>query len=352
MALQPYAPDIDAGAVRHLPKTDLHVHAETFGRLMQAVLRRRGLPPYSHRTTIERHMTEMPPGLERLVEVNRLLRAQADACIGTDCQLLYEQPDYVEACFEQTMEEEASHGSLIAELRLGGGWVLYPHFLPCFRSAERRVRARYPGFVAEPIIAWGLAAPDFMETVMRYTCELASEGIAGVDLYPEYRRYDYQEICRMAERAAEAGLGVTCHDGEFDPETLRATLHLPGLTRMGHATQAWREPGLMEELARRGIVVEVALTSNVVLGAVPSYEEHPLRRFLDAGVRVTLCSDDPVTFATDIGREYAIASMLGFSEEELRDFARTGIEASFTPEANRARLLASLDAPGKVNAML
>ena len=344
MALHPYAPEIDAASVRHLPKTDLHVHAETYGRFMRVVEQRRGLAAYSHRDVMERHWAETPAGLARLVEVSRLLRAQADRCVGRDCQELAEEPDFVEAGFEQLMEEEASCGSMLAEIRCGGGWVLFPHFLTCFRGAERRVRARHPGFHAEPLIAWGLVEPGVTEVIVRYTCELASDGIAGVDLYPEYRRYEHLAICRMAERAAEAGLGIVCHDGEFEPESLRRSLDIPGLTRVGHATQAWREPGLLDEFARRGIVVEVSLSSNVVLGAVASYEEHPLRRFIDAGVGVTLCSDDPLTFATDIGREYAIASMLGFSEAELRSFARTGIEASFTSRENKAALLDALDA--------
>jgi adenosine deaminase len=290
-------------------------------------------------------MREAAPGMPRLLELNRLLREQADERRGGDYRALHEQPDYVEACFEELMEEEAANGCLIAEIRLGSIWVFVSHFLGCFRSAERRVQARHPWFHAEPIIAWGLDPPELTETVVRYTCALAPEGIAGVDLYPEYRRHDYPTIYRLAEKAAAAGLGITCHDGEFDPETLRLALEIPGLTRLGHATQAYRVPGMLEEMARRGIVVEVALTSNVVLGAVESYEAHPLRRFLEAGVRVTLCSDDPVTFATDIGREYAVAARLGFSREELLGFARTGVEASFTAAENKAALMAGLPAP-------
>ena len=292
-------------------------------------------------------MREMEPGIPRLRELNRLLRELLDERVGCPIDELCEQPDYVEACFEALMEEEAACGSLLAEVRLGGIWVLRPHFLDCFRRAERRVRWRHALFHAEPIIAWALDPPDMMDTVVRYTCELAPDGIAGVDLYPEYRRFGYAAIYRMAERAAEAGLGVTCHDGEFEPDTLGQALDIPGLTRLGHATQAYRVPGLLDELARRGIVVEVALTSNVVLGAVESFEAHPLRRFLDAGVRVTLCSDDPVTFATNIGREYALAARLGFSEEELLRMARTGIEASFTAAKNKETLLAALEPGGR-----
>ena len=343
MPLHPYAPDIDASSVLHLPKTDLHVHAETAGRLLSVMDHRRDAPRYSHQAVVERQMLEVAPGMPRLLELNRLLREQADDRHGADYRSLYEQPDYVQACFEALMEEEASHGSLLAEMRLGSAWVFFPHFLPCFRSAERRVRSRHAGFHAEPIIAWGLDPAELMEKAVRHTCELALEGIAGVDLYPEYRRHGYPAIYEMAEQATKSGLGVTCHDGEFEPDTLGLALDIPGLTRLGHATQAYRVPGLLDEIARRGIVVEVALTSNVVLGAVGSYEEHPLRRFLDAGVRVTLCSDDPVTFATDIGREYAIAARLGFSDEELLDFAGTGVEASFTAAENKPALLDALN---------
>jgi adenosine deaminase len=344
MPLHPYAGDIDAATVWHLPKTDVHVHAETAGRVLHVTNRRRDNPQYTHQAVAERLMRETPPGLPRLLELARLLREETQACRGaTDYRELSEQPDFVEACFEALMEEEAANGSVLAEVRLGSPWVFFPEFIPCFRSAERRVQARYPSFHAEPIIAWTLDQPDMMQTVVRYTCLRAPEGIAGIDLYPEYRRYDYAEIYRMAERAAEAGLGITCHDGEFEPDTLSLALDIPGLTRLGHATQAYRVPGLLDEIARRGIVVEVSLTSNVLTGAVDSYETHPLRRFLDAGVRVTLCADDPVMFATDIGREYAIAAMLGFSEAELLGFARTGVEASFTAPEHRQALQSLLD---------
>ena len=336
--LNPYSAEIVADTVAHLPKTDLHVLAETFGRLMRVVERRRGLAPYTHDSVMERLREEMPAGLGRLLEANRLIRAQADSCVGRDCRELYEQPDFVEACFQHLLEEEAINGSLLAEVRLGGVWVFYPHLLQCFRSAESRVQARHPLFIAEPLIAWGLEAPETMEKVIRHTCELAAEGLRGVDLYPEYIRFDYPAINRMAEIAVDAGLGVTCHAGEFASAGLAEALEIPGLTRLGHATQSHRDIARLEEIARRGIVVEVSLTSNVVLGAVNTYEEHPLRQFLDAGVRVTLCSDDPITFATDIGREYAFARKLGFSEQELLSCALTGVEASFA-SAERKRTL-------------
>jgi len=238
------------------------------------------------------------------------------------------------------MEEEAADGSVLAEIRVGGGWPLFPHFLTCFRAAERRVQARHPRFRAEPIIAWALTRDaTLVETVARYTVARAGEGIAGIDLYPEYRFWDYETLSGLARRAVDAGLGVTCHEGEFEPDTFMQMLDLPGLTRIGHGTQAYNVPGLLDELRRRGIVVEVSLTSNVITGAVMSYEDHPIGRFLEAGVKVTLCSDDPVMFDTTIGREYAVAKAIGFSEDDLRQFARNGIEASFTSPERKAELM-------------
>ena len=88
---------------------------------------------------------------------------------------------------------------------------------------------------------------------------------------------------------------------------MRAGLELP-VTRIGHGVRAIEDPALVEELARARIVLECCPTSNVVLGLFPSYEEHPLPRLADAGVKVTLGSDDPPYFGASIGGEYAIAA--------------------------------------------
>jgi hypothetical protein len=140
-ALYPYSPDIHAEDVQHLPKSDNHVHAESTGRLTQVIEHRRGLTPYSHRAAVERVLRESPPGMERLLALNSELREVSNTRTGTVLFELYERPDYVEAFLELLMEEEAANGSLLAELRMGGEWPLFPHFLSCFRSAEQRAQS-------------------------------------------------------------------------------------------------------------------------------------------------------------------------------------------------------------------
>jgi adenosine deaminase len=83
-----------------------------------------------------------------------------------------------------------------------------------------------------------------------------------------------------------------------------------------------------------------------VLGAVPSYEEHPLRRFVEAGVPVALCTQDPVTMCSTVGHEYALAAALGFSEEELPGFTHAAVRASFAPEDRRSAPLLELQGNG------
>ena len=145
-------------------------------------------------------------------------------------------------------------------------------------------------------------------------------------------------FARAFALAAEAGLGLTCHAGEWaGPESVRGALALPGpVTRLGHGVRAIEDPGLVGELAARGIVLEVCPTSNVVLGAYPSYPEHPFPRLRAAGVRVTLGSDDPPYWQATIGGEYAVArDVWGLGEAALREVTRTAIAAAFVPELLR-----------------
>ncbi len=139
--------------------------------------------------------------------------------------------------------------------------------------------------------------------------------------------------------AASAGLGCTVHAGEWaGPESVRSALTLP-VTRIDHGVRAIEDPGLVKELAAREIVLDTCPTSNVVLGVFGSYEEHPLPRLLDAGVKLTLGSDDPPYFGATIGGEYRVcAERMGLSEDALRNITRTAIEAAFCDDELKARL--------------
>jgi adenosine deaminase len=142
-------------------------------------------------------------------------------------------------------------------------------------------------------------------------------------------------------------LGCSAHAGEHaGAESVRGALTLP-LTRIAHGVRAIEDPALVAEIAERGIVLEVCPTSNVATGVVASYEDHPLGALREAGVRITLNSDDPPYFGCSIGGEYAVArERLGVDEGELIEITRTALEGAFAEDAVKRDLLARTDRAG------
>ena len=336
-AIEPLAEIPTDSKVAPLPKADLHVHQEWFARLDRVLARREGRAPYDWRGWARRLMEQVPPGMPRLrrLATVRPVARESDA-----------EPENFVARVEDLLDEAATDGAVLVEVRFGSETVLRPNFMELFREAEHRARARHPSLRAEAVVSLLLwYDPERVERLLRACLRAAGEGLAGIDLL--YEPYDteaeWETAYRVAERAAEAGLGVTAHAGEVSAANVAAALRVPGLTRIGHAVYAASDQRLLELLAESGVTVECCLSCNVVLGAVPSYEEHPIRRFVEHGIPVALGSDDPMQVCTTIGREYAASAALGFSAEELLGFTRNAIRASFVAPERRERLLAQLD---------
>jgi adenosine deaminase len=173
--------------------------------------------------------------------------------------------------------------------------------------------------------------------------------VVGFSLAGDEAGYPPEPFAEAYRVAADAGLGCTVHAGEWaGAESVRGALELP-VTRIAHGVRAIEDPALVAELARRQITLEVCPTSNVVLGVFPTFDEHPFPALRDAGIPLTLGSDDPPYFGASVGGEYEIARRhFGLDDAELVDVTRTAIEASFAEPALRDRLLTRLtngDAP-------
>lgn len=152
---------------------------------------------------------------------------------------------------------------------------------------------------------------------------------------------------RFAEafrRAGAAGLRRTVHAGESSgPDGVWDAIEMLGADRIDHGVRAIEDPVLVELLAERRIPLGICPSSNVTLGLYKTYAEHPLERLRRAGVPVSINTDDPALLGLKLEQEYArCAEAFGWSDMEIRDVARTSIEASFADAAVKRRLLEAL----------
>lgn len=186
-----------------------------------------------------------------------------------------------------------------------------------------------------------------VEAALRTAQEAADiphEYVVGFNMAGDEAGFPAGDFTRVFQIAHDAGLGCTCHAGEHaGPESVRAALALPGVVRLSHGVRAVEDPGLVRELADRGIVLEVCPTSNVALGVYPDYDTHPLPQLLAAGVPVTLASDDPPYFGATIGGEYGVArERFGLDDDALLAITKTAYDAAFADPATRDRLVKGL----------
>jgi aminodeoxyfutalosine deaminase len=188
----------------------------------------------------------------------------------------------------------------------------------------------------------GLPAAD---ATLDYALNHRVDALVGFGLGGPEIGVDRAQFRPHFDAARTAGLRSVPHAGETTgPETVWDSLRHLGAERIGHGTSSAQDPELLTYLAEHGIALEVCPSSNVATRAVASLEQHPLGAFVDAGVTVTINSDDPPMFGTTLNQEYAVAAdLLGLDEAGLAHLARAAVRASFAPDDVKERLLGEID---------
>ena len=328
--------------IRRLPKAELHLHLE--GTILPATLVELSTRHDSQALTLAQ-----AEALYRFTDFSAFMMA-----FKTVTELLRDPEDYELAAWRM-IEQLAAQGVVHAEVYVSVG-VIYmwrnhdPHALePIFAGLERaRERARAElGFTLYWIFdAVRHFSVEEAARVFRKAAELrpAHPSIIGIGLGGDERRTGSEPYRALYAEARQAGLRLTNHAGETTgPEAIREALAI-GSERIGHALSAIQDSTLVQELKTRRVPLELNPTSNVRLGVCPSFAEHPLRRYFDAGLLVTLNSDDPAFFGSDIANEYLLAhTVQGFTRDELRRLAANSIHASFLPAAEKHVWLARID---------
>ncbi|MGC1423883.1 MAG: adenosine deaminase [Terracidiphilus sp.] len=320
--------------IRRLPKAELHLHLEgtiTPATLAELSARHDATPITLAEAEALYQFTDFTGFIEAFKAVTR--------------QLIH--ADDYELVAWRMMQHLAGQGVVHAEVFISVG-VIYMWrnhdpacFEPIFDGLERaRLRAeRELGLSVYWIFdaVRHFTVPE-AERVFQKAAQMRAEfpSIVGIGLGGDERRCGSEPFREIYAAARDAGLRLTNHAGETTgPDAIWEALNI-GSERLGHVLSAVDDPNLLHALRTRRIVLELNPTSNVRTGVCPSFAAHPLRRYFDAGLLVTLNSDDPAFFGSDVVNEYLLAhTQQGFTREELRQLAANSFRASFLPHATQ-----------------
>jgi aminodeoxyfutalosine deaminase len=326
--------------LRRLPKAELHLHLE-------GTVTPETLVELSDRHPAGRLTLEQARALYRYVDFSGFLMAFK----AITERLL--APDDYELITWRMAQALAAQGVVHAEVYVSVGVVYYWRridFEPLFAGMERaRLRAeRELGitilWIFDAVRHFGV---EEAARVFRKAAEMRAEypSIIGIGIGGDERRTGAEPFRELYAEAREAGLRLTAHAGETaGPENIWAALNI-GSERIGHGLSAQHDAELMGILAERQMPIEICITSNVRTGSCGSIGEHPVRRYFDAGLMITLNSDDPTLFGSDLSGEYQLAEReFQFTHEQLRELASNSIEASFLPPERKVAVLRAIEA--------
>ena len=203
------------------------------------------------------------------------------------------------------------------------------------------------GIVARSIvIALRQLSPMVSLELARLAVAYHDRGVVAFDLAGGELGFPASAHSLAFAYARENNLAVTVHAGEGDgPDSVRQAVHTCCANRLGHATRLIEDPDLTQYVNDRRIGLEICLTSNVHTGAAASYEEHPLRKYFDRGMNVSLNTDNRLMSGTTLTDEYLYAAKyLDFTFDELCTLSLNGFESAFLPWEQRMALLQDVSA--------
>lgn len=309
--------------VERLPKAELHLHLEgTLEPEMLLALAQRNGVPIRFRSVEEARSAykfgSLQDFLDLYYEGMSVLRTEQD---------FY---DLAWAYFERAREDNVVHAEVFFDPQ--GHTARGVPFATVFGGIRRALDDAETrlGISSRLILCFlrHLDEDDAQRTLDAALSHL--EGIAGVGLDSSERGHPPSKFARVFARARSLGLKLVAHAGEEGPaEYVREALDELGVDRIDHGNRAVEDPALVARLRERQIGLTMCPLSNLRLGVVPSLAAHPLPRLLEAGLLVTVNSDDPAYFGGYVGDNYRA---LGLGEAEQRQLAANSFRASFLPE--------------------
>lgn len=329
-------PPFDTQAwIRGLPKAELHLHLE-------GTIAPETLIEMSQRNDAQPLSLEAARALYHYEDFSGFMLA-----FKAITERLRTPEDY-ELITYRMMQALHAQGVAHAEVYVSVGVVYYwrrIEFEPLFAGMERgRIRGEHDFgltllWIFDAVRHFG---PEQAARVFRKAAEMKQHhpSIIGIGIGGDERRTSAEPFRDLYAEAQDAGLHLTAHAGEtVGPEGIWSAVNI-GAERLGHALSAQQDEELLEVLAKKQIPIELCITSNHRTGCCMRLEDHPTRNYFENGLMVTLNSDDPALFGSDLCGEYLLAhERFHLTLEHLRELAGNSIEASFLPPGRKLELL-------------
>jgi len=189
-------------------------------------------------------------------------------------------------------------------------------------------------------------------TTLEQVAELRDLGVIGIGIGGAEHDHPPEPFAPVYERARHLGLHTTAHAGEAaGTDSIWGAIKSLHVERIGHGTRAEEDPTLVDYLAQARIPIEMCPISNVRTGVVDSYQEHPVRRYVEQGLLVTVNTDDPAMFGNSLADEYAaLHQSHGLGAGEIRALILNGAYASWLDPQRQQDLARALQADPAWNA--
>ena len=328
--------------LRRLPKAELHLHLE-------GTIKPETLVELSRRHDVEPLTLE---GARALYQYENFLGFLMSFKAVTE---RLRGPEDYELITYNMVRELASQGVVHAEVYISFGIIYYwkkAEVEPYVEAIERgRIRGEKEFgttvlWIIDAVRHFGV---EEAARVFRKAAELRAEypSIVGIGIGGDEAQGGADLFRELYAEAKAAGLRLTAHAGEsVGPESIWSAINI-GAERVGHALSAQNDSELMDVLSQKQIPLEINVTSNVRTGCCKGLDEHPVKLYFESGLMVTINSDDPPMFGSDLLGEYVLVQeRFEFSLEQMRELAANSVEASFLPPERKLALLQRVEQYG------
>ncbi len=315
-----------------IPKAEIHLHLEgsiPLDALWQLLEKYGGDPAVPDLAALERRFEyrDFPHFIDTWLWKNEFLREYEDftwiaEAVARD--LARQNVRYLEAFYSPP--DFAHHGLETQRLT------------EAIRAGLSRVPEIEVALVADLVRNYG---PERGARTLAEVAEVHDLGVIGVGIGGSEEQYPPEPYAPVFAEARRLGLHTSAHAGEAaGAASVWGALRVLRVERVGHGTRAEEDPALLDLLAARRVPIEMCPLSNVRTGVTPRIEEHPVRRYFERGLLVTVNTDDPKMFGNSIAEELRLLEeKLGFTRDEVRQVVLNGLRASWLPAARKRELM-------------